>query len=521
MDVVTLGAAKADAKRKYANRQLPGSLPAPVCAGRAAHPNAYSALTAQTFQRIYQFYTDATQIRLVYANLAIPGSGNTTPEGSAGPITVKASVIWDWVHPAGTMVPVTFGGQSSVTIAAFGIAISDPIDVSFTQASGSYFPVRTYVTQAGTYLPLSGPPLTMNGWNEGYNAGDLTLTANSWNGATNDLVSGYGPTAVIGWGPLRTNKTTLITGDSIPSGTGWPTSTGSYGFIAWALHQAQIGAINLAHSSEQFKVVNTYTNSKARLNLANGSCSNAICEYGINDIFATSDPIATVKANALLWWGYLKKRGMWVAQTTLGPNMQSTDGFQTVANQSILGTSTQQTIRQQFNQWLRAPIPAGVGNSALLDAAGNLDYVFDAGSQVEVNADGSLITINTSTGAISNGSGGYWYTEATSYATGTVTTIPSSQKLQDTSKTWTVNQWQEYAVVITADTTTPASVGQVRIISANTVDTLTSDSAWTTTPSTVATYKLIKVFSFDGTHPSAVGHKRMAAAIDTSKLSRG
>ena len=358
MDPVTLGMAKADANRKYARRQLFGQLPAPVCAGRAARPNAYSALTAVTFQRVYQLYTDATSIRLVYTNLAIPGTGNVTPEGSAGAITVKAAVIWDWAHPAGTFVPVTFGGQASITIAPFGVAISDPIDVSFSQGVGSYFPVRTYVTQSGTFLPLTGPPLTVNGWNEGYNAGDLSVTTNSWNGATNDNLSGYGPTAIIGWGSSAANKTTLITGDSIAAGTGWSASTGAYGFPSWALHQASIPALNLAHSSEQFKVVNTYANSKARLALVNGVCSNAICEYGINDIFGTSDTLATVKANALLWWSYLKKRGMRVFQTTLGPNMQSTDGFQTVGAQSILGTSTQHTIRQGFNHWLRAPATA-------------------------------------------------------------------------------------------------------------------------------------------------------------------
>ncbi|MEC5183015.1 hypothetical protein RCH12_000458 [Cryobacterium sp. MP_3.1] len=55
---------------------------------------------------------------------------------------------------------------------------------------------------------------------------------------TNDFVSGHGPTAIIGWDSNNTNKSTVITGVSIRSETGWSNSTGGYQYIAWAPHNA-------------------------------------------------------------------------------------------------------------------------------------------------------------------------------------------------------------------------------------------------------------------------------------------
>jgi len=61
---------------------------------------------------------------------------------------------------------------------------------------------------------------------------------------------------------------------------------------------------------------------------------------------------------------------------------------------------------------------------------------------------------------------------------GTATGVQSSTTLQDTSKTWTVNQYAGAQITLTGGTGAP----QTRIISSNTADTLTVSSAWTTTP---------------------------------------
>ena len=521
LDAPSIGKRAADLT--YGPRQLFGNLPGPICAGRAARPTAFSALTGVTFQRVYQLYTDAASVRLVFANLAQPGSANATPEASAGPFTLKVGVIWDYNNGSGgTLVPVTFGGARSVTANQWQVLISDPIDVSYTQRTGSFFVVRSYVTQSGTNLPITNTPWGTNtgnesGWYEGYISGDFTDTAgNSWVGNTNDGSSQYGPTAVCGWGTDGKNRSVMISGDSIAAGTGYQIGSGAFGFVSYALHQAKIGAVNLAHSGETGQIVNTYGNYAHRLGLVAGGCKYAIDQYGQNDIFANARTTAQVKADLLAHWEYLARRGMTVYRTTMTPDTNSTDTWQTVSGQTSVNAGSE-AVRQQINQWLRAPASAGAGNSAMFDAGGNLAGIFDTGAQVEVNANGSAITINPATGAISNGSGGFWCVDTTSYATGT-TTATANNRLTDTSKSFTTNQWKDYSMVITGDAATPASVGQLRVIAVSAPTTLTTDTLFTTTPSVGATYKIVKTFVTDGIHPTTFGHQRMAAAIDTSKL---
>jgi lysophospholipase L1-like esterase len=479
-------------------------------------PNGWSALTDVTFQRIYRLYEDTTQIRLVFANWANQGP---FPEYSYGQFTIKVGVVWDYSNGAGTgvAVPVTFSGVRSVTLEQHQVIVSDPIDVSYSTLAGSYFVVRSYVTQSGTNLPIhNAERQTPNSWNEGYLSGDYAdSAANSYGGATAGV--NFGPIAICGDTASGRNRSVFMTGDSILAGTGWENlRPGATGFGAYALQQAQVPGLSVACSGEALATMMTYDLAKRRMSLSHG-CKYALCQYGANDIGA-SVTTAALKANLLLYWGYLTRRGMSVWQTTIIPRNSSTDWFQTVGNQTMFGGAGQETVRQQINQWLRAPASAGAGNSARADAGTNLAGVFDVAAQLEVNANGTLTTINSTTGAISNGAGGYTYCEATAYVTSTATSIPNAQKLADTTQTWTTNQWIGYAMVITADAGTPAAVGQVRIIAANTVDTLTSDTAWSTTPSATASYKIVKVFTTDGVHPSGFGHIRMASAIDTAQF---
>lgn len=63
-------------------------------------------------------------------------------------------------------------------------------------------------------------------------------------------------------------------------------------------------------------------------------------------------------------------------------------------------------------------------------------------------------------------------------------TDASAGTLEDTSKSWTVNAYANYAVYIYDGT----GSGQIRGIASNTSDTLTLDSDWDTTPDTTSKY---------------------------------
>lgn len=73
---------------------------------------------------------------------------------------------------------------------------------------------------------------------------------------------------------------------------------------------------------------------------------------------------------------------------------------------------------------------------------------------------------------------------ATVFATGTSVGTNTSTTLSNTGKAWTVNQFANFQVRITAGT----GVGQVRVIASNTATVLTVSTAWTVTPDATSQY---------------------------------
>ena len=71
------------------------------------------------------------------------------------------------------------------------------------------------------------------------------------------------------------------------------------------------------------------------------------------------------------------------------------------------------------------------------------------------------------------------------FAIGTATAGAAST-LTNSAKTWTVNQWTNYQIRITAGT----GVGQVRTIASNTATVITVGAAWTTNPDATSVYAI-------------------------------
>lgn len=517
MDVVTLGQAKADAKKRISRGTYRRPFPGPVIAGPSFRPTGFLSVvasavtTAQTFRKVFKVYRDALRVVLVFDNLCMQGAPT---EASLGAYSITNC----YAFVSGAAVQVTFGGSPTVTVGQNGFVQSDPIDLPSGMV-GAYFDVKTAISATGIgNLPVTEFPFADggNGSREGYQTGDVASSTGSLTSGT--LTAGFGPT--IHGTPLDGYDGLVgVSGDSIASGTGWGSASAGFGAfsgITWALHQAGIGYVNLARGGELLGGYNNYVNSAKRM-LRLGNCTLGVSNYGTNDI-GTAVTLAAMKALYLTFWAEAKRRGVTMYQATIYPRQASTDGWVTAGGQSLFGSAASETLRQQINQWLRAPVSAGAGNSALIDAAGNLAGIFDMAAQAEVNANGTPVTINPATGAISNGVGGCWITQATIYDTGTATTTTTT-KITDSSKAWAVRAWNDYTVVITADATTPASVGQARVISVNSNGTdLSINTAWTTLPSVGATFKIIRTYTIDGVHPTSWGHRLGSAAVDTTKL---
>ena len=492
-----------------------------LVAARPFKPTTFVNLDGYTFQRVYTIKGSPRQIALVFDNMAQAGSPN---ENAAGPYTLKCEVIFGSTG-GGTGVPVvaTFNGAVSATNPAYNTLISDPITVPGFVADGDLIVVRSFVNMAGAYLPVDVTCQPTAGTaliNEGYLLGDYVGSqgagnnANSFGGA--NATNGFGPSLIIG--SCATDPTTLyVAGDSIPSGSGWigvvPGTYNGPGYVNYFSQTQGVPVYNAGRSGETIAtaVAKTATGgTQQRLQKARYA-KNALVTYGTNDLGVSS--LATIKANLLTYWSWLARMGMRVFQGTYLPKPTSSDQFQTVAGQTVTAAEAD---RIALNQYLRAPASAGAGNSALYDSGGALYAVLDTALSSEVNADGSSITINPNTGAISNGTGGRWIIDPTVYDSGTATSWTNSQTLNVTGKNWTVNQWWGYSLYIVSDPVTPAAVGQCQQIQANSANQIIT-SAFTTLPSSSATYRIIRQPTPDGVHPSPWRHMSMADALTAAK----
>lgn len=129
---------------------------------------------------------------------------------------------------------------------------------------------------------------------------------------------------------------------------------------------------------------------------------------------------------------------------------------------------------------------------------------FDTATEVEVNSAGTK-TAN----------GGLWKPAGAVVVTG-VATANSSNTLTDTLKSWTTDAYRGFAVRITADSTTPTSVGQVNLVKNNSATQLFFFTSWTVTPSATASYEIYPSYVWDGVHPSSQGHIAKSLIIDTT-----
>lgn len=93
-------------------------------------------------------------------------------------------------------------------------------------------------------------------------------------------------------------------------------------------------------------------------------------------------------------------------------------------------------------------------------------------------------------------------------------TATSSNGFTDTSLgALTQDQYAGYCVAIITDSVTPAAVGQIQCIATNTTADVFTCGAWTTQPSTSATYVILKSLMQTNVHPASEGHRLIAAYL--------
>ena len=441
-------------------------------------------------------------LRLSFANHYNSSGTTNSEQPNPSTITIKAAVEYP-LAPIGsstgsnTIYPVYFGGSRTGTIPGGALLESDVV-VMPDLPDGAVIGVRSYVNipsyTTGNWYGVGFPGDSTIG--EGVsNSGDMT--DGGLIGAGTSSTSLYGPSKVSGI--ARAPRASIyVGGDSICAGTNEPTTQSIAGYIVRGLN----GQYPIVFGPKAGETIGSgFIGWKRirRMALASG-CTHAILNYGTNDLAAIAGgtgTLAQLKSNILDATNAFTARGVRVRWCTILCKTTSTDGFRSIANQSV---TSQETNRLALNYWLRDSSSAGY-----VQACNNpsMVAVFDPAALLEVNASG-VVTLN----------GGFWPIAGADLVTGTAT-AGTTTTLTDSSKNWTASQYSngQYKVYITSGT----GAGQSALITANTSTSLTF-AAITTAPDATSQYAIYAPWTNDGTHPNSIGHALLASAILGSAL---
>jgi hypothetical protein len=367
------------------------------------------------------------------------------------------------------------------------------------------------LTSTQTYLPNNSKPNgASSAWNngDGFTFSNSTTTPPTYDTTSTGTVSastvgfGFMPTVVLGWANKETSKSVIIVGDSIAWQTGdYPLApyinTGSQ-YIHYALTPA-FGIEQLAVGSDNaYLWINSWSTLFRGTQLANAKY--AIIEMGRNDMnHAGETTLATVQATEIALWNMVSAYGEKCFVTTVTPYTTSTDYWVTTANQTYQSAAAE-SIRQQYNTWIRARAPmlngvavaVGTGGAITMGAGGHpLSGYFDPAMNVETS-------LNS----------GYW--KSGIVAVSSTSTAGSTTTLTDSTQSWTTNQYSGYML----DDITKSTSSIIVTNTATVVTTATSIGA-----ASSDVYKIVNSETYDGLHPSPTAIMGdMASSINPALL---
>jgi len=479
-----------------------------------------TAGTAQyTYRRKYRNMTGKKldSVRLVFANSYSSG----TAEASNG----FGIYIWATVQRAhSTAATATlkrydalWTGQVRVLIEDGGIAVSDPIPISIEKDGVFYvFSAGSADTSTTGKYSYGG---SVNGGTQDWskNNGEGVVSGlNTRDGSTsswNDNNGGsyaLGPAVILGH--CRDNiavNSVFAIGDSITAGAkDYYYGRNNYG--GWLARKcgglATTGGTPFTNAAcSGWKALNCSANDglKCHMKLA-VFFSHAVVALGRNDI---ADTLANIKSYNQTIVTQLRWLGLHVGICPIIPgSMSSTDGYQTVANQ----TPDNNSNRTGWNSHLRDTTSTGfcaLSDKVFTDlgyTAANFGSctLLDTCASLECNSSG-VLTAN----------GGYVIAPS-SISTITGDVGSTTQNLVFSGNSWTWNQFMGYAAYYTAGSGT--KFGDVRCngtASVTPVNTIVIESAMTTSMASGAVKIYPGMMSADNLHPLSAGHQKMADGI--------
>jgi hypothetical protein len=290
-------------------------------------------------------------------------------------------------YPAGTFYRLTFNGQTNITMQPGQIATpSDPLAGVIIPANTPFW-IRCYRTCTngaqwayGFITDNNGPyhgdwlPEMHGGYSEGAGTTDQTMTGT----LPDNYTRAFGPTAITGAradGCKAAPVSLIIAGDSIFYGVNGGYAIDQQVTIATAGLSKTVAFANF--SAPGLQLTNEYLNA-VESNLWPQIGNVILHETKVNDLNAGGYSFAYCTNLLILEWNYWLGSGLKVFETTCTPVSTSTDGFETLSNQT---TASCNAVRVQLNDWLRTNSFPGV-------------TVIDLASMVESSLDSGLWNVN-------------------------------------------------------------------------------------------------------------------------------
>lgn len=371
-------------------------MPIGFVATRGMNPTQISTTSRQQMTRSPHFSRAAiSSLKIIIPNWYINSSLFETGSGSA--LSVTASIE----YPVGVFTQILFSGVASGSVPDNGQLTSDEVFVTIPDDTLFFVRIFSESTTGIIYNGSNGSLALGMGLERAVSG----LTDKTMGGAVTGANQFFGPVAIIG----ETSKPSfLLIGDSIMEGgsdSGSPNEFQDFGPYARLVGQSY-GYAKCARSSDvAFRLIASHANRGSLFQYA----THFICNYGSNDLFVSGRTSAQLQADLTTIMGYMTSlgNGGTTYLATIGPRNQSSDGWQTLVNQSQ-SNPTGEINRLAVNAWLRATPPStnlfDVGtamesslNSGLWTPGPSSNYYTDDGIHPTTN----MILLLLSSGAVS------------------------------------------------------------------------------------------------------------------------
>ena len=343
-------------------------------AGMNANGESSGSNQAVTYRTRFVTKRAVTQLRLVFSNSRLAATPSEIDADQA--VTYEATVETG----VGTnTVAVTFGGASSVTLAAGASIVSDPLTITFAGETAFFVRTRASVETLGMTWPVYRSGSTADG--EGFS------TTNFLTGAVPGLSNSgmVGPSAILAPDTSPTRVIVGVIGSSSAAGQGDTADASlNLGYLERAMFANNVPCTKLAVGSDT--IAKFLANNVRRFqHLDDAQVSHVIFQLGSNDL-TSGRTLAQIQADLKTAWNLLRLRGYRILQTTYTPVTTSSDSWATVANQTVVASNS---VRIALNTWLATQV--GVEFDKLLDCHTAVEAPgADAGKfQASMTADGT------------------------------------------------------------------------------------------------------------------------------------